>query len=59
MYSTENTIPQLVHKSLAVKQMFASVANKALARGLTQDEAIFAGLNSLPTTRLSLENLRF
>lgn len=52
MYSTENTIPQLVHKSLAVKQMFASVANKALARGLTQDEAIFAGLNSLPTTKI-------
>lgn len=51
MYSINNTIPQLFHKSIEVKQKFADVANKALAKGLTQDEAIFAGLNSLPKTK--------
>lgn len=43
-YSTTKTIPALSNKSDKVKEVFAEAANSALARGLTDAEAIYAGL---------------
>lgn len=46
-YSTTKTIPALSNKSDKVKEVFAEAANSALARGLTDDEAIYAGLSAV------------
>lgn len=43
-WSTENTLPSLKNKSKETRELFAKVANEALSKGRTEDEAITAGL---------------
>lgn len=43
-WSSSNTIPAIQGKSLALRKLFADVANAALEKGRTEQEAIFAGL---------------
>jgi cation transport regulator ChaB len=42
--SVEGTIPALRNKPEKLRQIFAEVANAALERGLSEEEAIYAGL---------------
>lgn len=43
-WSKTNTIPGLKNKSDKIKEVFAQTANSALDRGLSEEEAVFAGL---------------
>lgn len=43
-WSARDTIDPVKNKSLALRQVFAEVANEALERGRTESEAVFAGL---------------
>ena len=42
--SVEGTIPALRNKPEKLRQIFAEVANAALKRGLSEEEAIYVGL---------------
>lgn len=42
--SVEGTLPSLKNKSKEAREIFARVANAALAKGQTEEEAIYAGL---------------
>lgn len=42
--SKSGTLPSLVNKPLSSREIFARVANAALAKGQTEEEAIYAGL---------------
>ncbi len=53
MWSVDKTIPQLESKSNLIKQKFADVANAALAKERTEDEAILAGLAAINTVQKS------
>jgi len=43
-WTADNTIDSIKNKSLAVRKLFAEVANTALDKGRTEEEAIYAGL---------------
>lgn len=43
-YTALNTIPSLAGKPREIRVLFADIANEALTKGRTQDEAIFQGL---------------
>lgn len=43
-YTALNTIPALTGKSREIRILFADIANEALLKGRTQEEAIFQGL---------------
>lgn len=57
MWTADNTIPELVHKSQDLRKLFADTANASLQKGRTTSEAINAGVmavsnkerNSLPS----------
>lgn len=42
-----NTVPAMHGKSLALRELFAKVANAALAKGQTEEEAIFSGISAV------------
>jgi hypothetical protein len=42
-----NTVPTMYGKSLALRELFAKVANAALAKGQTEEEAKFSGLSAV------------
>ena len=46
-WSKSNTIPSLKNKSDKIKEVFAEAGNAALARGRTEEEAVFAGLGAV------------
>lgn len=46
-WSASKTIPAVEGKSLKLRELFAKVANAALAKGQTEEEAIFAGLGAI------------
>lgn len=46
-WSATNTIPAMQGKSSALKELFAKVANAALDKGQTEEEAIFSGLSAV------------
>jgi hypothetical protein len=46
-WSATNTIPAMQGKSKELKELFATVANAALDKEQTQEEAIFAGLSAV------------
>lgn len=46
-WSADNTIPAIQGKSLNLRELFAKVANASLAKGLSKEEAIFAGTNAV------------
>ena len=46
-WSADNTVPAIQGKSLKLRELFAKVANSSLAKGLSKDEAIFAGTNAV------------
>lgn len=46
-WSADNTIPAVQGKSLNLRELFAKVANASLAKGLSKEEAIFAGTNAV------------
>ena len=46
-WSKENSIPSLSNKSDEVKEVFAEAANAALSKGMSEEEAIFAGLGAV------------
>lgn len=45
--SKEGTLPSLKNKSEKIREIFAEVANAALKRGLSEEEAIFSGLGAV------------
>lgn len=45
--SESGTLPSLKNKSLEVREIFAKVANDALERGLSEEEAITAGISAV------------
>lgn len=46
-WSADNTIPSIQGKSLKLRELFAKVANASLSKGLSKEEAIFAGTNAV------------
>lgn len=46
-WSTENSIPSIQNKSKELRALFAKVANEALTKGQTEEEAVFAGLSAV------------
>lgn len=46
-WSATNTIPAMQGKTSALKELFAKVANAALEKGQTQEEAIFSGMSAV------------
>lgn len=46
-WSANKTIPAVEGKSLKLRELFAKVANAALNKGQTEEEAIFAGLGAI------------
>lgn len=46
-WSADNVIPSLKSKSLVLRELFAKVANASLAKGLSQEESIFAGTKAV------------
>jgi hypothetical protein len=42
-----NTVPAMHGKSLALRELFAKVANAALAKGQTEEEATFSGMSAV------------
>ena len=44
MWTADNTIPELVHKSLDIRKLFAEVANASLSKGRSNSEAVNAGV---------------
>jgi hypothetical protein len=46
-WSADNTAPAIQSKSLKLRELFAKVANASLAKGLSKEEAIFAGINAV------------
>lgn len=46
-WSASKTIPAVEGKSPKLRELFAKVANAALAKGQTEEEAIFAGLGAV------------
>ncbi len=46
-WSADNTIPSIQDKSLKLRELFAKVANASLEKGLSKEEAIFAGTNAV------------
>ena len=46
-WSKDKTIPSLENKSDKVKEVFAEAANAALSRGLSEEDAVFAGLGAV------------
>lgn len=46
-WSASNTIPAMQGKSIKLRELFAKVANAALDKGQTQEEAIFAGTSAV------------
>lgn len=42
-----NTVPAMHGKSLALRELFAKTANAALAKGQTEEEAIFSGISAV------------
>lgn len=43
-WTADKTIPAMQNRSRKAREIFAEVANAALARGLSEEEAIFAGI---------------
>ncbi len=46
-WSADQVIPAIKNKSLELRQLFAKVANAALAKGQSEEEAVFAGLSAV------------
>lgn len=46
-WSADNTIPSIEVKSLKLRELFAKVANASLDKGLSKEDAIFAGTNAV------------
>jgi hypothetical protein len=46
-WSKDKTIPALENKPDKVKEVFAEAANAALSRGLSEEDAVFAGLGAV------------
>lgn len=43
-WTADKTIPAMQNRSRKAREIFAEVANATLARGLSEEEAIFAGI---------------
>lgn len=43
VWTASNTIPEMKGKSLKLRELFAKIANAALNKGMTEEEAIFSG----------------
>lgn len=43
VWTANNTIPEMKGKSLKLRELFAKAANASLSKGLSEEEAIFAG----------------
>ena len=43
VWTADNTIPEMKGKSLKLRELFAKAANTALKKGMTEEEATFAG----------------
>jgi hypothetical protein len=46
-WSADNTTPAIQSKSLSLRELFAKVANASLAKGLSKEEAVFAGTSAV------------
>lgn len=46
-WDASNTIPAMKNKSLQLRQVFAKAANAALVKGLSEEDAVFAGLSAV------------
>ena len=46
-WSATNTIPAMQNKSTTLKEIFAKAANSALDKGMSKEEAIFAGTSAV------------
>ncbi len=47
VWTASNTIPEMKGKSLKLRELFAKVANASLSKGLSEEEAIFAGTKAV------------
>lgn len=57
-WSKTNTIDSLKNKSDKIKEVFAEAANSALKRGLSEEEAIFAGLGAVSRYEKVLDSVK-
>lgn len=47
VWTASNTIPEMKGKSLKLRELFAKVANASLSKGLSEEEATFAGTKAV------------
>lgn len=57
-WSKTNTISSMKNKSDALKQVFADAANSALAKGRSEEDAVFAGLAAVKIAEKKQEQTR-
>lgn len=57
-WSKTNTIDSLKNKSDKIKEVFAEAANSALKRGLSEEDAIFAGLGAVSRYEKVLDSVK-
>ena len=57
-WSKTNTISSMKNKSDALKQVFADAANSALAKGRSEEDAVFAGLAAVKIAEKKQEHAR-
>ena len=54
-WSADDTIPSMKKKSKELRALFARVANQALAKGQSEEEAVFAGIAAVKNAEKKTE----